>query len=53
MIISQPVLVQSLFDEVADIEQGRLLLTPALAGNILMRGDESSTLNAEKDTDHA
>jgi hypothetical protein len=47
MIISQPVLVQSLFDEFADIEQGRLLLTPAPAGNILMRGDESSTLNAE------
>jgi hypothetical protein len=47
MIISQPVIVQSLFDEFADIEQGRLLLTPAPAGNILMRGDESSTLNAE------
>jgi hypothetical protein len=46
MIISQPVLVQSLFDEFADIEQGRLLLTPAPAGNILMRGDESSTLNS-------
>ena len=29
MIISQPVLVQSLFDEFADVEQSRLLLTPA------------------------
>ena len=48
MTISQPVLVQSLFDEFGDIPQGRLVNTPALPGQVLMQGDVTTLLDATK-----
>jgi hypothetical protein len=48
MTISQPVLVQSLFDEFGDIPQGRMVLTPAPPGQVLMKGDKTTLLDTAK-----
>jgi hypothetical protein len=40
-------LVQSFFNEVDDIEQGWIVLTPTASGQILMRGDDSFVLDVE------
>ena len=45
MTISQPVLVQSLFDEFDDIDQGKLVLTPAPQGQILMKAEGADKLD--------
>ena len=45
MTISQPVLVQSLFDEFGDIPQGKMVLTPAQPGSVLMKGEETDVLD--------
>ena len=45
MTISQPVLVQSLFDEFGDIPQGKIVLTPAQPGSVLMKGEETGVLD--------
>ena len=47
---TQPVLVQKLQDEYIEELSGRALMTPAVAGQILVKEDGSGTISEEKAT---
>ena len=47
---TQPVLVQKLEDEYIEELSGRASMTPAVAGQILVKGDGSGTISEEKAT---
>jgi hypothetical protein len=48
LIMTEPVLVQSLTDKFKDIPQGKDPLVPATPGNILMKCENSDKLNPKK-----